>query len=253
MSALDTPVYHRFLAKLRPPNLAESIVVDVGAGDGRNTAPWLAWGFKRVVAVDAVCASLARFRQRIRRQHPAWLDRILMVECDARQIPLSSAQADIVIAIESLYYLNEDYPRGLAECVRIMKPNGRIFLAERSWEGALLARLLYSGVGAMLSIAKSRDMWDGGMQDSVRSRCFTETELIAMLRGRGLEPLEVKGIPLLPLILGYLRSQGSLKRGDGKLLGRLGHLLQDLGEHGQMRRTYAVVAAKASARVRARQ
>jgi hypothetical protein len=81
MSSLDTPVYWHYLESLKPDS-AEKLIVDIGGGDGRNTEPWLAWGYKRVVATDAVFSSLARFHSRLRAEHPEWLERVLLVECD---------------------------------------------------------------------------------------------------------------------------------------------------------------------------
>ena len=162
------------------------------------------------------------------------------------KLPLKANSVETAFAIESLYYLNEDYHLGLAECRRILKQTGRLLIAERSWEGAVLTRLLYGGVEEMLSLSDSRDMWDGPGVDPVRSRCFTEEELIAILQTHGLTPVERKGLPLIPLVLGYLRSEGKLKRDDQKLLPQVHLLLQRLGERGHMRRTHVIVAEKAS-------
>jgi SAM-dependent methyltransferase len=245
MSTLDTPVYHEYLAAFRPKDTCAA-VIDVGAGDGRNTMPWLDWGFQRIIATDAVFSSLARLRERLVTDHPEWLERVLLIESDVRRLPLAENSVEIAFAIESLYYLNEDYDLGLAECHRILKQTGRLLIAERSWEGALLTRLLYGGVEEMLSLSDSRNMWDGSGGGLVRSRCFTEEELIEILRQHGLTPLERKGLPLIPLVLGYLRGEGKLKRDDQKLLPQVHLLLQKLGERGQMRRTHVVVAEKLS-------
>jgi len=43
MTALDTSVYHGYLSEFRPDDL-NSLIVDVGGGDGRNAMPWLEWG-----------------------------------------------------------------------------------------------------------------------------------------------------------------------------------------------------------------
>ena len=153
MTALDTPVYHDYLRDLVPDN-RNSLITDVGGGDGRNALPWLRWGFKRVVVVNSTGAALARFRTRVSAENPEWLDRLVLIECDARALPLAGEVADRVLAIESLYYLNEDYERGLRECHRVMRPQARLLLADRSYEGALLTRLLYyGGVDAMLETA----------------------------------------------------------------------------------------------------
>ncbi|MGH7814703.1 MAG: methyltransferase domain-containing protein [Candidatus Binataceae bacterium] len=243
MSSLDAPLYHHYLAALRPRRTG-AVVLDVGAGDGRNTAPWLEWGFERVIATDAVFAALARFRERIQAEHSEWLDRIVLIECDARRLPLCDEAAAVIFAIETLYYLNEDYPLALEECRRVLKPKGRLLLSERSWEGALLTRLFYGGVEGILSLADGRDMWDGSGDKMVRSRCFTEPELMEMVRAHGLTPLESKGQPLLSLVLGYLRGAGKLKAGDEELLPQVRALLQRLGDGGRMRRTHVVVAGK---------
>jgi SAM-dependent methyltransferase len=245
MSTLDTPMYYEYLAGVRPKD-TYAAVIDVGAGDGRNTMPWLDWGFQRVIATDAVFSSLARLRERLAADRPEWLERILFVQSDARRLPLAADSVETAFAIESLYYLNEDYDLGLAECGRILKRTGRLLIAERSWEGAVLTRLLYGGVQAMLSLSDSRDMWDGPDGDAVRSRCFTEEELTAVLQRHGLKPVERKGLPLLSLVLGYLRAKGNLKRDDQKLLPQVHVLLQRLGESGHMRRTHVFVVKKIS-------
>ena len=130
MSALDTPVYHHYIREFAPDS-RDSTVVDVGGGDGRNALPWLKWGFKRVIVVDSAGAALARFRARVAAENRKWLDNILLIEGDAGAMPLASGLADRVMAIESLYYLNEGYEQGLRECHRVMRPQARLLLADR--------------------------------------------------------------------------------------------------------------------------
>src|SRR5262249_2024385 len=69
MTSLDTPLYHEILENERPAD-ADAVVIDVGAGDGRNTLPFLKWGYRRVVAVEPVRASLVRLRQRAVQEFP---------------------------------------------------------------------------------------------------------------------------------------------------------------------------------------
>ena len=113
MSTLDTEVYHGYLAEFQPDNL-DAVIVDVGGGDGRNAVPWLRWGFRRVLVIDPVFAALARLRDRVARDTPEWLDRLLLIEADARSLPLAPGVAARVQAIEALAYLNEDYAIGSA-------------------------------------------------------------------------------------------------------------------------------------------
>ena len=73
MTTLDTPVYHGHLRDFTPER-NDAVIVDVGGGDGRNAVPWLEWGFRRVVLVDPVVASLVRLRDRLRSANPGWLE-----------------------------------------------------------------------------------------------------------------------------------------------------------------------------------
>lgn len=244
MSSLDTPVYHSYLARVRPDRLT-SVLLDLGAGDGRNTLPWLSWGYERIVAVDAIAESLARLQARVRDEYPASLENVLLIQADLRRLPLVSGSVARAIAIETLFYLNEDYAAGLAECRRVLEPGGLLLTAERSWEGALLTHLLYGGVEALCQLAKSRDVWDGEPGHRVRSRSFTEEELCAELARAGFVVLEKRGVPVLSVVLGYLRGQGAIAAADETYLPQVRQCLQMLAEQGAMRKAHVVTARPA--------
>ncbi len=244
MTSLDTPVYHEYLHQLRGDN-PDDVIVDVGGGDGRNAVPWLEWGYRRVVVVDVVFAALERLRERIQREHPEWLDRLLLVEADARALPLKDQSAARVIAIEALAYLNEGYEQGLAECARVLAPGGKLLLSDRDYEGGLLARLYYfGGIAGMLENAHSRDLWDGIGDRIVRSRCFTETELVAQVEATRLRILERKGISILAFLISELRSRGLVGAADEARLSEVHALLRALGKNGALRRSHVIVAER---------
>jgi SAM-dependent methyltransferase len=245
MSSLDTGVYHGHLHDFAP-EARDAVIVDVGGGDGRNTMPWLAWGFRRVIVVDPVAASLVRLRERLTVQHPDWLDRVLLVEADARRLPLRSGTAHRVFAIEALCYLNEEYEVGLAECRRILADGGRLLVSDRDYEGGLLARLLYyGGVEGMLRHASDRDIVDGLGEKRVRSRCFTRDELIARVEAQGLKVVHVSGISAFSLMLSFLGSIGRLGENAEARVVEVRTLLDRLGRSGSFLRSHVVVAQHA--------
>ena len=243
MSTLDTPIYRQHLNGVRPSSL-DALIVDVGGGDGRNALPWLEWGYKRVVVVDPIFSALRRFRSRLADQ-PQWLDRLLLIEADARRLPLVPQCATLVQAIESLYYLNEAYEDGLRECTRILSVSGRLLVSERDYEGGLLLSLLYGNLRDSLAQARTRDVWDGVDGLRVRSRCFTAVELAAMLERNHLRVLSHRGVSALSLILAYLRSVGKITSDDETQIDDVHQLLLDLANTGSMRRCHVVVAEKA--------
>jgi SAM-dependent methyltransferase len=241
MSSLDTPVYHACLDEILPDD-PEAVVVDVGGGDGRNAIHCLRRGLRRVVVIDAVADALLRFRTRLAERNPQWLDHVLLIEADARSLPVNTSCAQTVFAIESLYYLNEEYEIGLRECIRILAPSGRILVSDRDYEGGLVLRLLYHGVDGMLASANSRSLWDG-RASLVRTRTFTQSELEDICRLNGLDVLFVRGMSLLPLLLGYLNGRGLLSASDVERLPQINRLLLDLSKNGKLRRCNLVIAA----------
>jgi SAM-dependent methyltransferase len=241
MSSLDTPIYHARLDEILPTD-RESIIVDIGGGDGRHAIHCLRRGFKRVVVIDAVGEALIRFRDRVAKPHAEWLDALLLVEADARSLPLRPSCAECVFAIESLCYLNEDYELGLRECVRLLASSGKILVSDRDYEGGLVLRLLYQGVGSMLDSVGTRSLWDGLGDSLVRSKTFTQSELVAICQVNGLEVLSVSGVSLLPLLFGYLNGRNLLGPQDVERVPDVTRVLAELGKSGTLRRCHVIIA-----------
>jgi SAM-dependent methyltransferase len=242
MSSLDTPLYHRYLRELELDPAAT--VVDVGGGDGRNALPWLERGQARVIVVDAAADALVRLRGRVAQEHPEWLDRLLLIEADARALPLADGCASCVLAIEVLCYLNEDYELGVAQCARLLAPQGRMLLSERDYDGAVLASLLYGGIPAALRAAEAHSMWDGVEGSQVRTRSFTEAQLRDIVERTGLRIDSVHGIPLLSVVLGWMRGQALIGADDEQYLPAVRRLLEDRAANASVRRCNTIVATK---------
>jgi SAM-dependent methyltransferase len=243
MSSLDTQVYHAHLDELCPREM-DRPVIDVGGGDGRNANFLLGRGYRRVIVIDAVAAALARFRDRLTQKEPQLLDRVLLIEADARRLPIADSSALCVISIETLCYLNEDYEIGLAECVRILAAGGVLILSDRDYEGGLVLRLIYHGIPGLLQSYGSRSLWDGRSDALVRSRTFTEQELTKLIESHGLKIESVRGIPLLPLLFGWLRGRDLIHAAEQDKLPVIGALLRELAFDGRMRRCHVVAAQR---------
>ncbi|MBF0612859.1 MAG: methyltransferase domain-containing protein [Magnetococcales bacterium] len=241
MSALDTHVYHGHLRRWQPSD-SNVVIVDVGGGDGRNARPWLEMGFQRVVVVDCAAAALLRFRNRVADQHPEWLPHLLLVECDARLLPLISGCAGLVQAIESLGYLTEDYGLGFAECCRLVARSGHLIVAERDREAEYMVKLFYEGgVAGMVEYANGKTVVHENATAQLQGLCFTEEELNRQFSSRGFHVVESRGVSLLSLVLGYLRTQGHLQSEDERWLQAVQNILANLGDHGRQRRSHFLV------------
>lgn len=248
LSNLDTPVYREHLKALAPKN-RNALIVDVGGGDGRNTEPWLQWGFQRIVLIDPIRSSLIRFQGRIAGINPAWLDRVVMIQADARQLPLVRASAARVLAIECICYLNEDGSRAVAECRRILAPNGQFLVSVRNYEASLLIRALYfGGVSGIISLGQGRDVWDGVGDGLIRNRCYTREEIVTLVERAGLHVRRVSGISAFSVVLSFLNGLGRLGAEAEANVAEVHELLRHLGESGSFVRTHVLLVAHANNR-----
>jgi ubiquinone/menaquinone biosynthesis C-methylase UbiE len=249
-SALDAPVYHSYLRSIRPSSKRD-VVADIGAGDGRNTEIWLQWGYQRVVATDAVLAPLTRMRDRILRNHPDWLSRLLLVQSDMRQVPIAKKSCSMVFAIESFGY-GTDYEKCLARAADILKPRGMFLVADASAEGAMLTSLLYHGLEGMLKVARLGRLPYAQGNIRILSYIFSEEELANLVSKAGLNVVKRCGLSVLAPLMSFLRNAGKFRPADDALLPSARKLLLRLGQTGQMRRIHVIIARKSARPSRAK-
>ena len=120
------------------------ILVDLGAGDGfisRFAAPFV----KKVIAVDISGEMLQELR---RKAKSGGLRNIETLESDGQDVSLSDSSVDVVCANMYLHHI-EQPEVAIQEMYRIVKPGGRVFLAD-----------LYEHSDQEL-IHKMHDLWPG--------------------------------------------------------------------------------------------
>ena len=172
-------------------------VLDAPCGFGRHSHPLARAGYK-VTGVDRSGALLEEARRR--GDGPAF------VQADYRELPFADASFDTALNLfTSLGYLGDDEDaRALTEIHRVLRPGGRLVIEtmhrdrlvaqwfEKDWqllgEGRLLLeqRTFDPATGVAQS---TQTLIDGGERESRTwsLRCYTATELRAMLSGAGFE------------------------------------------------------------------
>lgn len=142
-------------------------VVDVAAGPG-VTARLLAERLgAEVVGVELSAATVARAR----RETPAAGPRF--VEGDAEALPLADGGFDVALSECSLCTF-PDKPRAVAEMARVLRPGGRIAIADVTADARALPEPLRTAAAAVACVADAR----------------TETEYVALLEAAGCELIE---------------------------------------------------------------
>jgi arsenite methyltransferase len=103
-------------------------VVDVGCGAGADafTAALLIGDKGRVVGIDCTPAMVAKAA---RNAKAAGLSNIRFLEAEMSALPLPDACADMVIS-NGVINLSMDKPRVLAELFRVLRPGGRLQIAD---------------------------------------------------------------------------------------------------------------------------
>jgi SAM-dependent methyltransferase len=156
--------------------LPDERVLDIacGSGNGAIAAARRAWG--NTVGADFVPALLERGRERAAAERLE----IEFVEADAQELPFEDASFDVALSIFGAMFA-PDQERTAAELLRVVKPGGRIGMANWTPDG---------GIGAMfMTIAKHT----GGPPAGVMPPALWGTEeRLRELFGEGVSELRVE-------------------------------------------------------------
>lgn len=109
---------------IRLPNLQDSRLLDQGCGGGRYTAAWKLLGVKEAVGLDYSTTGLEDARERVA---VAGLKNISFDEGSVLEMPYENFSFDIVFSNGVLHH-TEDWEKGVAELIRVLKPGGQGWL-----------------------------------------------------------------------------------------------------------------------------
>lgn len=110
-------------------------VLDIGCGAGVDTivAAMMAGPTGRVIGIDLVPEMLAQARENAKMMG---LRNVTYVETSAEKMPFPDADFDVVIS-NGVFNLIPDKVGALAEAFRVLKPSGRLMIADQILAGQL--------------------------------------------------------------------------------------------------------------------
>lgn len=108
---------------------AHQVVLDVGCGPGaavRGAAPSVA----QAIGIDRSAAMID-----IARRRSSQLDNVAYHVAGAEDLPFDPSSIDLAWTIHAFHHW-EHPDRGIAECLRVVKPGGRLLIVESETKGA---------------------------------------------------------------------------------------------------------------------
>ena len=110
-------------------------VLDIGCGAGVDTfiAGFLVGPGGQAVGIDATPEMIKRARQNL---HDVPITNVSFLAASAEGLPFTTQSLDVVIS-NGVFNLIPDKVRALTEALRVLKPEGRLMLADQVLTGAL--------------------------------------------------------------------------------------------------------------------
>jgi len=209
-SYYETKAYYKYLTETFSTIDKKAIVLDLGCGDGRNTKWLVSQGYRKIVAVDIVPQGIIKYKNTISKTDQS---KILFINSDILNLPLGRNTLDVVLAIEVMYYLGQNYEGGLDILRDLLKPHGFLFCSEATLEGALLYELVSHNIKEFIETWEDKKKFERGPKgSSIRSRVFEYGEVNKILEKKGFHVEEWFGVSAFPNL-----AINSLKQSDCKM------------------------------------
>jgi 2-polyprenyl-3-methyl-5-hydroxy-6-metoxy-1,4-benzoquinol methylase len=175
-------------------------VLDVGGGSGTLAVPLARLGHQ-VTVVDPSADALATLRRRADTAGVGGSVRAVQGDGDRlHELPLTGTDGRYDLALcHAVLEVVDDPAVTLGEVARAVRPGGTVSVATANRAGAVLARALGGHPVEALALLDGRDPAPARSRPAARR--FGPEDLLALVRGAGLEPGEWRGVSIVADLL----------------------------------------------------
>jgi SAM-dependent methyltransferase len=208
----ETPYYEKEIQNYIKDVDKDSIVIDIGCGDGRFTKLLINQGFKKVVCLDAdyrLLESLHNYSVQ-----NGFRENLLIIHADADELPFKKDVFSIALAIGVLYYLNESEPKTLVKINEILVENGILILSEPEIEGMIFRALLFDGLDDAIKIFNSKCFKEGRGETGFKFAVKSKKEQENWIKSANFKIEYYHGITMFHNYLRIMLVRGIVKESD---------------------------------------
>ena len=216
---------------------SDSIVCDLGAGDGRFSI-WLLENYPgRVIAVDVVRPALENLAKEAKAL--GFEDRLILLHCSFESLPLRTNSVNVVLAINSLYYLGSAVTKALEEADRVMNAESCMISTRHCKEAMLLRALIFNGVREFIEATESDSIRESNVEGDPRFPISTQEEESELYSKMGLQRVAESGVSVFDQMVSLLArtkdEEGAAVREE---IDRLGESLEKLRTTSNWKKTF---------------
>jgi len=209
LSYWETPYYNEaitsFIGDMHREN---TIIADIGCGDGRLTSLLLDLGFTKIVAIDIDLTPLMSLADYLKDTGNS--DKVLLIQSGIESTPVKDGVCDAVLAIGVLYYLNEKFQIGLKEAHRLLREDGVLINSEPDKEGAIYKSLIFESLSDVLENYFNDTFKEEKGETPFKFRLFSEGEILSLFSENGFKCLDKYGLSLFPSLVRIMMVRGQI-------------------------------------------
>ena len=177
----------------------DSLILDLGCGDGRFTKTLLEAGFTNIVSLDSSLVNLISLHEFC--QQNDYLGNVTLVRSDAGANIFCKSVFSCILAIGIFYYLHESYESCIEFASDWLVSGGLLIESEPDQKGQKIKTLLFDGIDNFLNQSNSNTFIEsyGGIDYTLQFIDYDQC--VSVYKKNNLIILKQIGLPILPLLM----------------------------------------------------